>query len=60
MSRIDTTDIDALSGAIFFSVGRGTEGGSASYRLSVAGGTTAQWGHIQQGSGSFAASSKRT
>lgn len=26
MSRIDTTNIDALSGAVFFSVGRGTEG----------------------------------
>jgi hypothetical protein len=48
MSRIDTTDIDALSGAVFFSVGRGTEGGSASYRLSVAGVTTTQWGQVAQ------------
>lgn len=46
MSRIDTTNIDALSGAVFFSVGRGTEGGSASYRLSVAGVTTTEWGQV--------------
>lgn len=48
MSRIDTTNIDALSGAVFFAVGRGTEGGSASYRLSVAGVTAAQWGQVAE------------
>ena len=46
MSRIDTRNIDALSGAIFFTVGRGTEGGSASYRLSVAGVATNEWGKV--------------
>lgn len=37
MAEINTRDLDSLSGAIYFVVGRGTEGGNASYRLSVAG-----------------------
>jgi len=40
----DTRDPDALSGAMFFIVGRGTEGGAASYRLSVAGVADNTWG----------------
>jgi peptidoglycan hydrolase-like protein with peptidoglycan-binding domain len=47
-NNIDTRDLDALSGAVYFSVGRGTEGGSASYRLSVAGVTYGAWGQVSQ------------
>ena len=46
MDYIDTKDLESLSGAVYFSVGRGTEGGSASYRLSVAGVTNSQWGRV--------------
>lgn len=44
--NIDTRNLDTLSGAVFFSMGRGTEGGSASYRLSVAGVRDSRWGEV--------------
>jgi hypothetical protein len=44
MTNIDTRNLDALAGAVYFTVGRGTEGGSASYRLSVAGVDRSEWG----------------
>jgi len=48
MSSLDTHDIDAVAGAIYFIVGRGTEGGASSYQLSVAGitahGSHSNWG----------------
>ncbi|SEI44166.1 XVIPCD domain-containing protein [Frateuria terrea] len=48
MSSLDTHDIDAVAGAIYFIVGRGTEGGASSYQLSVAGitahGPHSNWG----------------
>lgn len=45
---VDTKDLESLSGAVYFSVGRGTEGGSASYRLSVAGVSSSQWGQVSE------------
>lgn len=49
MSDLDTHDLDTMAGAMYFIVGRGTEGGSASYRLSIAGITVGTsdpgWGH---------------
>lgn len=36
-TNIDTRNLDATSGAVYFSVGRGTEGGPASYHLAIAG-----------------------
>lgn len=36
-TNIDTHNLDATSGAVYFSVGRGTEGGPASYHLAIAG-----------------------
>jgi peptidoglycan hydrolase-like protein with peptidoglycan-binding domain len=44
--NIDTRNLDALAGAVYFTVGRGTEGGSASYRLSVAGVDKSEWGQV--------------
>ncbi|NYE30372.1 peptidoglycan hydrolase-like protein with peptidoglycan-binding domain [Rhodanobacter sp. K2T2] len=45
--RIDTRNIDSTAGAVYFVVGRGTEGGpSDSYRLSVAGVRNADWGDV--------------
>lgn len=48
MSSLDTHDIDAVAGAIYFIVGRGTEGGASPYQLSVAGitahGPHSNWG----------------
>lgn len=45
MTNIDTRNLDALAGAVYFTVGRGTEGGpTASYRLSVAGVDRSEWG----------------
>lgn len=44
MTNIDTRNLDALAGAVYFTVGRGTEGGPASYRLSVAGVSGNEWG----------------
>src|SRR5690606_8176318 len=46
-------DLDSLAGALYFVVGRGTEGGSASYRLSIAGVGPGDWGKV----GSVAANS---
>ena len=37
MSGPDTHDVNSLAGATYFVVGRGTEGGTSSYHLSVAG-----------------------
>ena len=52
MPKLDTHDIDVMAGAIYFVVGRGTEGGPASYRLSIAGipGGTADagWGKAER------------
>lgn len=49
-SNIDTHDLDTVSGAVYFSVGRGTEGGAASYHLSIAGVTVGtsepRWGEV--------------
>lgn len=46
MTNIDTRNLDTLAGAVYFTVGRGTEGGSpaSSYRLSVAGVDRNEWG----------------
>ncbi|WP_226468470.1 peptidoglycan-binding protein [Luteimonas panaciterrae] len=46
MTNIDTRNLDATAGAVYFTVGRGTEGGSASYRLSVAGVSGNEWGTV--------------
>jgi hypothetical protein len=46
-NTIDSKNIDELAGAVYFVVGRGTEGGSSSaYHLSVAGLTDKQWGEV--------------
>jgi len=37
MSMIDTSNKEALYGSVYFVVGRGTEGGAASFRLAIAG-----------------------
>jgi len=37
MTGPDTRNAESLASAVYFIVGRGTEGGPASYRLSVAG-----------------------
>lgn len=44
--NINTRSLDALAGAVYFTVGRGTEGGSASYRLSIAGVDRSEWGKV--------------
>ena len=48
--NIDTRNLDATSGAVYFAVGRGTEGGPASYHLSIAGITRGtrepDWGEV--------------
>jgi peptidoglycan hydrolase-like protein with peptidoglycan-binding domain len=45
MTNIDTRNLDALAGAVYFTVGRGTEGGpTSSHRLSVAGVDRSEWG----------------
>src|SRR5262245_7317397 len=44
--NLDTRNLDTLAGAVYFTVGRGTEGGSASYRLSVAGVEKSEWGKV--------------
>lgn len=58
MPKLDTHNVDVVAGAIYFVVGRGTEGGPASYHLTIAGvtsGTTDPfWGdvkHVQSDSG---------
>lgn len=48
MAYIDINDPIQRSGAVYFVVGRGTEGGNSSYRLSVAGVTPSQWGDISK------------
>jgi len=52
MPKLDTHDIDALAGAIYFVVGRATEGGPNSYRLSVAGISSGSadpsWGKVEK------------
>ncbi|MEN5269265.1 peptidoglycan-binding protein [Stenotrophomonas sepilia] len=49
-NNIDTRNLDATAGAVFFAVGRGTEGGGSSYHLSIAGITKhlnePQWGTV--------------
>ena len=46
---IDTKNLDSTAGAVYFVVGRGTEGGSSdSYRLSVAGVTDSHWGQMDK------------
>lgn len=46
MKNIDINDAAQRAGAVYFVVGRGTEGGSASYRLSVAGVSPQEWGTV--------------
>lgn len=48
MANIDINDPIQRSGAVYFVVGRGTEGGNSSYRLSVAGVTPSQWGDLSK------------
>lgn len=49
-NNIDTRNLDATAGAVFFAVGRGTEGGGSSYHLSIAGVTEGlrepRWGTV--------------
>lgn len=49
-TNIDTRNLDATAGAVFFAVGRGTEGGASSYHLSIAGITEGlrepKWGTV--------------
>ncbi|MFC6840506.1 peptidoglycan-binding domain-containing protein [Xanthomonas theicola] len=40
MPNINTSDHNSLAGSVYFVVGRGTEGGPSSYRLSIAGVTS--------------------
>lgn len=51
-TNIDTHDLDATSGAVYFAVGRGTEGGPASYHLAIAGITQGvsepHWGTVSR------------
>ncbi|WP_426700975.1 XVIPCD domain-containing protein [Rhodanobacter sp. Col0626] len=45
--HIDTRNLDSVAGAVYFVVGRGTEGGASdSYRLSVAGVRNSDWGDV--------------
>lgn len=46
MSGPDTNNADAVAGAMYFIVGRGTEGGPHSYQLSVAGVNKSDWGTV--------------
>jgi peptidoglycan hydrolase-like protein with peptidoglycan-binding domain len=43
---VDTHNVDATAGAVYFIVGRGTEGGGDSFHLSVAGVSRAEWGTV--------------
>lgn len=45
MRQIDLKDPAQRAGAVYFVVGRGTEGGNDSYKVSVAGVSTRQWGN---------------
>jgi len=58
MPSVDTHDIESASGAIYFIVGRGSEGGASSYQLTIAGitahGVHSNWGqaeHVVDNSG---------
>ncbi|MDQ8048675.1 peptidoglycan-binding domain-containing protein [Luteibacter sp.] len=54
MTGPNTRDRESTAGAMYFIVGRGTEGGAASYRLSVAGVSDRNWGdpdHVVDNSG---------
>lgn len=46
MPRIDLEDAAQRAGAVYFVVGRGTEGGPHPYRLSVAGVSNQEWGTV--------------
>lgn len=46
MNHIDLNNAEQRNGAVYFVVGRGTEGGAASYRLSVAGVSNSEWGTV--------------
>lgn len=50
--HINTRDLDATAGAVYFAVGRGTEGGVASYHLAIAGITVGlsepHWGVVER------------
>lgn len=46
MKNIDINDAAQRAGAVYFVVGRGTEGGPASYRLSIAGVGSQEWGTV--------------
>lgn len=46
MKNIDINDAAQRAGAVYFVVGRGTEGGPSSYRLSVAGVNNQEWGTV--------------
>jgi hypothetical protein len=52
MPDLDTHDLDSLTGATYFVVGRGTEGGPSSYHLSIAGVTSGtsdpNWGNADK------------
>jgi len=48
MPTPNTHDIDSLTGATYFVVGRGTEGGPSPYRLAIAGVTDANWGKLDK------------
>jgi peptidoglycan hydrolase-like protein with peptidoglycan-binding domain len=51
MPEFDTHDLDSLAGAMYFIVGRGTEGGPSPYHLSIAGITVRsaepEWGELE-------------
>jgi len=44
----DTRDAEALTGAMYFVVGRGTEGGPTPFQLSVTGVTAGHWGEVSK------------
>ena len=48
MPSPNTHDIDSLTGATYFVVGRGTEGGPSPYRLAIAGVTSGNWGELDK------------
>jgi peptidoglycan hydrolase-like protein with peptidoglycan-binding domain len=48
MAERDNESKRSVAGAMYFIVGRGTEGGPSSYRLSVAGVTDAHWGDVSR------------
>lgn len=52
MPNLNTRDIDAVTGATYFVVGRGTEGGPSSYHMTIAGITVGKsdphWGEVSR------------